>query len=313
MKQAIVGMICCAVICVLTSCGGGIQEIESMPFSHPEASEENPFQYTGVKIEGAAPKGVLCRENDIIAVDYEENRLIRYDLDGNLIEYIGGLGMGEKEFNSPMTVTEHDEKIYVLDSGNDRIQILDSSLNFLDEVKLVVVSDLYTYNDIAVSDEYIAVSTDSIGKIKPHILVYDHNKNLLHENYDFFGFLTEYDNKIYAVNSHQIFTHYSDVTARVGYNYLYEVDAAGLRQLCELPFKYSPSDFIIDDETIYAVSKPYAEIGAFDMNGVYKYMAVDFPDGSLFSCYIDMDKNGCFWVSSDGGLFLYKKQENNSE
>ena len=70
------------------------------------------------------------------------------------------------------------------------------------------------------------------------------------------GCLAEYQGEIYAMNT---FVHYliqspSSKFMGMGAHFFLKCTPAGLEQLAELPYKYTPSDFCIVDDMIYAIS-----------------------------------------------------------
>ena len=77
------------------------------------------------------PAGILCREQDIILVDRGKDCLIRADYEGNFIQSVGGTGNGPLEFVSPTGIASFKGRIYVIDSGNNRVQVLSKDLQLI--------------------------------------------------------------------------------------------------------------------------------------------------------------------------------------
>lgn len=77
------------------------------------------------------PRGVaLTHDNHILVSD--NHRLQKVTLDGKLVEIIGQPGMGDLEFNTPCGVKVHEEdgKVYIVESSNHRVQVLNPDLTF---------------------------------------------------------------------------------------------------------------------------------------------------------------------------------------
>lgn len=70
---------------------------------------------------------------------------------------------GELEFNriSPSAITMCNEKIYVLDQGNNRIQVLDKELDYIEEIKLKNTQS----TDPNYIPEVLSVNQESIEKL----------------------------------------------------------------------------------------------------------------------------------------------------
>lgn len=84
-----------------------------------------------------------------------------------LVGYFGEKGTGDGQFNNPSRITTDDKNIYVIDSGNSRIQIFDINTN-----EFVAAFGSFGYGDnqfinlrgIAVDSNYIYVSNASYNK-----------------------------------------------------------------------------------------------------------------------------------------------------
>ena len=67
---------------------------------------------------------------------YKNARIVKYSADGIFIENWGVKGGKTGEFNLPHSIAVSDEKIYVADRENSRIQIFDINFNFISELNL---------------------------------------------------------------------------------------------------------------------------------------------------------------------------------
>jgi hypothetical protein len=66
-----------------------------------------------------------------VADGYNNARVVKFSKDGDLVKSVGGRGPNPLEFNTPHTIAADSKgNIYVGDRGNNRIQVLDSDLNF---------------------------------------------------------------------------------------------------------------------------------------------------------------------------------------
>lgn len=82
------------------------------------------------------PGGIFCNDEAVLISDKKTDCIFEVDYAGNILKEVGGTGSGEGEFISPSAITMCNEKIYVLDQGNNRIQVLDKELDYIEEIKL---------------------------------------------------------------------------------------------------------------------------------------------------------------------------------
>ena len=82
-----------------------------------------------------AASGMLHLGDRVLVSDQKTHRLYLFNPKGELINEIGGLGQGPQSFSSPSDIASSNGlKIYVSDTGNERVQILDRELNFLSQL-----------------------------------------------------------------------------------------------------------------------------------------------------------------------------------
>jgi len=78
------------------------------------------------------PRGLaLGRSGSVLVTDAEGDRLLVFATDWALMQVIGGFGAGEQSFEDPEGVVAVGDRIYVADSGNGRIQVLDFMGRFI--------------------------------------------------------------------------------------------------------------------------------------------------------------------------------------
>ena len=76
------------------------------------------------------PAGIAVDDKDNIYVS-SEHKLQKFCSNGEF-KYVGNKGSGDKEFNDPRGVTLYNNRVYVCDRNNDRIQVFDLDLNFVE-------------------------------------------------------------------------------------------------------------------------------------------------------------------------------------
>lgn len=74
----------------------------------------------------STPEGIVVDEEKIVISDSGNNCLYDMDLQGENLSKVGGIGNGECEFLHPTGLAYTRGYYYVVDSGNDRIEIENS-------------------------------------------------------------------------------------------------------------------------------------------------------------------------------------------
>jgi DNA-binding beta-propeller fold protein YncE len=78
-----------------------------------------------------APGGLRIIDEKLYVTDIEKSQVFIFSMDGKLLLTIGKPGEAEGEFRAPNSVTADEEgNIYVVDTGNQRVQIFDKTGKF---------------------------------------------------------------------------------------------------------------------------------------------------------------------------------------
>ena len=86
-----------------------------------------------IDLKGLNPFGLaLDREGNIIVGEYTKNSIRKYSLEGQLLASVGTGGSRQLQFSDPkdIAVNTRNNKVYVADNLNNRIQVLNSDLTF---------------------------------------------------------------------------------------------------------------------------------------------------------------------------------------
>ena len=86
----------------------------------------------------ALPTGIAADELHHFAVcDTDNDRVLRYDTGGHLDAELGSFGRGRRQFNKPTDLAfDPAGNLYVVDKGNERIQVFDRNLRPAFEITL---------------------------------------------------------------------------------------------------------------------------------------------------------------------------------
>ncbi len=240
----------------------------------PRKVEDNVL--VNVNVNMGKISGICCRENDYVVVDSENNKLLIFDYDDNLVKEVGRTGNGEVEFLEPVDIAVIDSKVYILDSKNYRVQILDKEFNYIDSVSYYSIVEKYINNLYVIS-----ISVDKNGIIYISFLDGDYNKiisynpetknfNELGEN--FYGFLSEYSGTVYALNNRVLVegSGSTEYSIRTGRNSLFELNDDEMKYICDLHYGITPSGFVKTEKGVYLVSGSYQTIDYY--NDQYEYV-----------------------------------------
>lgn len=231
----------------------------------------NKYTVEEVSIENIkSPAGIAILDDEILLTDSDNNRLIEITDEGKIVKSVGSSGSDHLDLLSPTAITASNVNIYVLDKGNNRIQILDSELKFKDYIPLENNDPIYKPLALAVNENEIYVSGISFmdSVIDRYSLDGTHSKI----GSNFVGSVQTFEDRIYAINSMSLFYDKGNDSigaVTTGPEYLLSVEGDELRKECELPCGFNIVDFVIDNKYIYAVSGSAASVFVFDLHGNY--------------------------------------------
>ncbi len=82
----------------------------------------------------------ISPNSELFIVEAGRNRVIKYDLEGKLLDTFGGRGSGESQFDNPGSIdVTNGLKLFVTDIGNKRIQVFDNRFQFIGSYSSVLI------------------------------------------------------------------------------------------------------------------------------------------------------------------------------
>ena len=103
----------------------------------------------------------IAKLNEKIFVAYGwQNEIQVFNSQGEYLYKFGQMGNKSEEFIDPFNINIWEEKLYVLDSGNNRIKIFDENSNYEDEFLTSVLPDNNSPIDFSIYDGEIFVAYD---------------------------------------------------------------------------------------------------------------------------------------------------------
>lgn len=259
------------------------------------------------------PLGVLLREKDVLVCDNGKSELVRLGLDGKRLETIGKLGNKEGEFLNPTAIKEYDGNIYVLDSGNSRVNIFDEELNY---VCKIVYPEVVTITDFELDNNgNFYFSCDPFAKTEARVYYADMEKETFARVDGVFASrLGRNKETVYAINMNVLYVqknensydeYYGRIVVTPGETYMFKLEDGGVVDTHELIFGYRVSDFLGCGDEFYFAGLKLGVGAAIDKARApeYQYMetyeiALGEDKYSADEAYMDMDGNGNIAVSS---------------
>lgn len=276
------------------------------PVLFPEtfAFEYEVWQKNSTQIK--TPGGILPVGDMVLVCDTGNHCVVRLTTEGVFVESYGELGSESGNFIEPTALLFYEDEIYVLDSGNRRIQVFDKTMQFDREIPFEAsLKESQKYVDMAIDgDETIYLVADSPYREESG-LFYIEDGALCRIPCDFSGYLAEQDGVVYAVDTWQFYTAENGYGKRPGENWLYEVGKSELKKVCELPYMYAPMDFIVSGEELYTVSTVWGEMNRVSKDGELLEALFYIESIQAHNIYVGMQDENTFYVADTKG-YLYK-------
>ncbi len=248
------------------------------------------------------PGGILSDGEGLLVCDTKNHCVVRLTSDGEYVESYGERGGESGNFKDPTAILLYENEIYILDSGNRRIQVFDPEMNYVREVEFAgpSVGSGGKYIDMAISaDGTIFLSTDgNIGEWA-YISYIGEDGTLQIVSGWIVGHLAEEDGTVYAVDRWFFWREGNKTGVSSGENWVYRVEKTGLEKICELPYMYEPTDLIVEDGCLYTLSGTCGKLIRFSMEGEAEEGLIGraFEDSGWSDVYLFRQDEDIFYVS----------------
>lgn len=288
---------------------GYLQELTEVEFDNTfdnytalKLQYSNDYIAKNVNIDTKSIGGLVCRDNDIIIADRDYDRLIVMDYNNKIIKTIGKLGSGNLKISKPTDVAVSNDKIFVLESDNKRVQILDKNFNFLENISYEPILESFgkraDISDIEVDkDENIYLSSVSgeYSKIMVYVVSRKEFKEL---GNNFYGSLAKYKDEVFAISkaTKKVGEKGTYESVQTGYNYIFKLNPNKMTLLGELYLGLMPSGVVKTDEGLYCVSHGYNCLMYLDNDLNYKHSLLKIED-SCFHSYLAKSEKNVFYLT----------------
>ena len=292
--------------------GNGIEAEENNSFEHGEYPEPVLFNGECVfahevwrkdKTQIQNPGGILCDGESLLVCDMGNHCVVRLTTDGDFVESYGELGSEPGNFVTPTAILLYENEIYVLDSGNMRIQVFDTDMAYVRE-NLFEGGGLPSngkYRDMAIAgDGTIYVAADS-SYGDGMSLFYIEGGELCVVSGGVLGYLAEQDGTVYAANMYLFYRDNKGYGWKPGENWIYQVDRTGLQKICELPYMYAPADLIVWNDAIYTISTVWGQMNRISMGGELLEELLTEQEAQSVGMYLCMQDENTFYLTEPEG------------
>ena len=254
-------------------------------------------EHSGAALEIPHPGGIACSGDRIYLCDPAGHRVAVLDRNFQLVDSITG------------------GKIYLLDSGQNRLDVLNLDGTTVSSHRLLNFSaaqdDAYAHLAVLAPDQVafsVQVASQKAGTYMLH-------QGTVQPLTDWFwGSVYAQDGKVYAINQYEfIQTNADETVAESGTNSLLIFEDDQLKTKVELPYMYSVSDFVVAGDQLYLLSSLWNRLDRFDLQGNYQETIAQFsfepgkPVG--YSSHLAWDEDAStFYVTAENSGVIYEVQ-----
>lgn len=280
----------------------------------------SPFERTEYELYG-----IVELEGKVIAADVKQDCLIVFSPTGEILHKIGTTGNGISEFLTPTSLVVQNGNLYVLDSGNSRVQIFDKDLNYMKEINFIrphTASELI-FCDLAVDAEeniYISFMSSLISRVLCYPKNYVEGEMPIAVADGFNGFLAEYNGQVYAISHGNTFYEETWENGELinikngfgpGDSSLFRVHNDQMEKICDLPFAHSFLDFTVNEAGITVIAFGRSELEFYDFNGNYiKTISAQMPQMQERYSYLAEFGNGDYYLTgNEASSFIHFVKE----
>jgi len=264
-------------------------------------------------LELKEPKGLLFLLDTLWISDSGNDRLVLYDFTNDSFRIIGETGSKNKQFINPGDISVgSDNKIYIVDSGNKRIQILDVKGNYIDEIdiKKILKNEFSKITGIGF-DQYNDnkyISTYTVDKKDAHVYMINEKGESKKIGDNLCGYIYSSHDNIFFVN-HLDLRNSPNNTGYSGEHFLFKIEGNRVFSKKVLPNFYAPKSIVCNNDYIYLLSS-FLTIDRFTLEGEYIdtiYHGDHLADKGLSDIAVDNEKN--IYVSDNINNKIYKLEK----
>lgn len=287
------------------------EKAEVIPFDIKEniCYSKEIFEIKGAEL--ASPNQIASIDDMLFICDTENDRVIKCDLQGNMLCEIGGLGTSEGEFVEPCCIAVSSSGICVYDRGSKRIQTFSFNGDFISEFYL---SDKFSAAasvvDIAISEEGIVYfSLLSFAKHLSEAGLYTLYNGELTKIRDLaVGYLTANGETIYYMSKYEL---KNETEWTSGYAEIFKIQSNEISRLSAFSDFYSANGLDFMNEKIYTYNFCGPSLDVFSIDGMYIETLFSEPVRNDFVYRgFCCDDEGNFYLSDSNSNLIYRLVKN---
>lgn len=268
--------------------------------------------------------GLIMFDENFLLTDINNNRLVLFDKDGNLILEKGNIGNGELEFDAPTAIAKDNNNLYILESGNFRIQILNKDFEFKEEIDLndvfasVLEDEMYFKRcslwSILIDSKggiYLSLADAWQGAESKVYYISPDRKTYKGIGSYLGGILLMNDDILYVIERSEYIKGDNENTVEIstpnGKNNLVKIVDGIVTDTYELPEMARASGAFIKDNEIYIAYAYKSQIDKFDLDG--KRISTIYKHDSNINVKLNsmiMDESKNIYVVAQSENLIYK-------
>jgi hypothetical protein len=241
------------------------------------------LEYELIEIENSYISGILVDENKLMFCDVKNNRILMYSNTGEILGAIGKLGSAPGEFNYPTGICCYKDYYYIIDSGNNRVQVFTKELEFYREFDIPVISTdkEYGFTHIAVCEQGIYLTTNALVEKELAGIYYITNEgNIYHLFEGALGALTVNNNDVFFIQTAKVQSDTNSYSIKYGNSKIFSIDEYHVEKEIALKKKLPITNGILGKNNIFVVRPTGYYVDFYDAKGVYQYSYGNMNDDS---------------------------------
>ena len=236
----------------------------------------NDYSYAGkIKLDFKKPQGLTLMQNKLFVVDSENHRIAKIDnrdSDKPTAVYFSQIGSAPEDLLNPQAiVSDGENRLYIADAGNSRIQVFDADGRHISVHPIKLSNHPATkLQDIAMLDErHLVISISSIESNIAHLYIMSLDTgNIENIKGQVTGSLTNSINgEVYALAKMELFSEKSQIGGKSGRHPIFKLGKGEINEVGLLPTVYTPNDGVIIGDYLYATSQSFLSVDKFSLDG----------------------------------------------
>lgn len=261
----------------------------------------------------------ILSDGKIIATDSQNDCLLIIDPESGATVTKGQSGNGNDDYLRPRGIWLNNDTVYVMDSGNSRIKILDLDLNFKEAIdvsgiKFHLPEYESFFDDISADDNgniFFTINTIRKGEARLYCIESGSDKpKAIMKGCS--GVVASYGDKTYFANTWE---HTEDYSKQTGNSYIYEIEECKYIVSYSLPYGFAAAGICVKEGEIYCSSHGWQKVAKADTDSLTAVSVFSEPikDNAKYEEMKQYDamcfENETLWLLEKKSSEIYKLTE----